>query len=196
MTRSILCLAVLYLSARGAGTHGAAPPTDRGSARLEALVRNLDSDRFQTRERAERRLSEAGHGALPLLEKEMAAATSAEVRRRLARALRRLRSEADRRGGELATRFAKVLSGSARDQRKVWEWFVNLPDEDRRLLLRSLPKIPDQQVRVSLGPIFKHLERLEKGPEKLRQFRQNLGLIFDYLERLEKRSKDHPGAAR
>jgi uncharacterized protein (TIGR03067 family) len=171
------------------GWSAASQVPDGGPARLERLVQDLDSNSFRTRERAQRQLSKAGPGAVPLLETEIAAATSPEVRSRLARVLDRLRPEADHRGGELAARFAKVLSGSARDQRKVWEWFVNLPEDDRRLLLRSLPKVPDRWLREALGPIFKYLNRLEKDPEKLRQFRRNLGPIFEYYERLEKISK-------
>jgi uncharacterized protein (TIGR03067 family) len=169
------------------GSSSSQPP-DGAAARLAALVRDLDSDHFPTRERAERQFSEVGPGAIPFLETEMAAAPSPEVRRRLERVLGRLISEADRRGGELAARLTKVLSGSARDQRKVWEWVLNLPDGDRRLLLGSLSKVPDKELREALGPVFESLKLLEKNPERLRQFRQNLGPIFEYLERLEGRS--------
>jgi RNA polymerase sigma factor (sigma-70 family) len=60
--------------------------------RAARLVRDLDADDFETRERASRELAQLGEGAGPTLREALAGKTSAEVRRRVEGLLENLRA--------------------------------------------------------------------------------------------------------
>jgi hypothetical protein len=64
---------------------GQAPPDEK---RVAALVRDLNSDKFADRERAEKALRKLGKVALPLLRKELARSKALEQRRRLEKLVR------------------------------------------------------------------------------------------------------------
>src|SRR5262249_54078701 len=64
------------------------PPVPRlDQARLDRLLADLDSEKFETREIAEKEFARLGRAAEPALRKALAASTSAEQRRRLAQLL-------------------------------------------------------------------------------------------------------------
>jgi HEAT repeat protein len=77
---SRLCAALLLLPFLA----NSAPPDAR---QVRELVKQLDDDEFDTRERAEATLRKLGKEAVPQLDKELAAAKSEEVRRRLERVI-------------------------------------------------------------------------------------------------------------
>ncbi len=168
MRWSVRYLALFFLGVSAAVADGAAPPRPFDQARLEALVRQLDDDSYQVREQAERELGKYGAWAIPLLRQKQATATSLEARRRLGRALDRMRpsSVKEERGKELAARFAQWTSGSLKDKREAADWFGKLSAEDRRLLRQAVPTIPDPVRRRDLVAIFEYLDRLERRADK------------------------------
>jgi WD40 repeat protein len=89
------------------------PRDDGEAARVQRLIRRLDDDDFEERERAERALGRLGRSCRPALEKALRGAPSPEARRRL----RRLLSALDRPGPDLATlrplRAVEVLERAA-----------------------------------------------------------------------------------
>ena len=58
--------------------------------RIDRLIRDLDSDTFEAREKAERELAQAGRTALPALQKTLRAKPSLEARRRIEALLHKL----------------------------------------------------------------------------------------------------------
>jgi PDZ domain-containing protein len=87
-----------------------APPalTPQRQKDIEKLIAQLGSDDFDQREAAQRELCKLGEEAVPVLVKAQAAATDAEVRRRLGEVLAPLQEGiADRQTKELLARAAK-----------------------------------------------------------------------------------------
>jgi hypothetical protein len=81
MKHSLLCLAALALV-------GAAPPASPRTRQVEhvrKLVRQLDDNEFEVREKAEKALLALGKKALPQLKQELRAAKNLEPRMRLER---------------------------------------------------------------------------------------------------------------
>jgi RNA polymerase sigma factor (sigma-70 family) len=66
---------------------GRLKPVTADADRLAKLIRDLDNDEFDVRERASKELKEAGEVAVPLLRKAMENTTSVEARRRMAELL-------------------------------------------------------------------------------------------------------------
>src|SRR5689334_12414904 len=76
------CAAALLLPA---ALWAAAPPGGLDPARVRALVRRLDHDSFEARQRADESLRALGKQAVPYLREEVERARSLEVRWRLGR---------------------------------------------------------------------------------------------------------------
>jgi hypothetical protein len=76
---------------------------------MAALLANLDSDRFEDREKATRDLEALGESAEAGLRQALAGRPSAEVRRRLEEVLRKLEGAAPSRQRLRALRALKVL---------------------------------------------------------------------------------------
>jgi hypothetical protein len=87
--------------------HLKAAPAD--AKRMAALLANLDSDRFEDREKATRDLEALGESAEAGLRQALAGRPSAEVRRRLEEVLRKLAGKAPSRQRLRALRALKVL---------------------------------------------------------------------------------------
>ena len=68
-----------------AAAHAAAPPAPVDRCLVADLLRKLDHDRFDTRQRADQALRRLGKPALPLLRAELERTSSVEVRYRLKR---------------------------------------------------------------------------------------------------------------
>lgn len=86
------CVLLFAVAVAGAAP---APPAaaDPDSRRVRDLVTRLDDDEFAAREQADRALRQLGKRAVPLLKKELAAARSEEVRKRLERIIDTLAPE-------------------------------------------------------------------------------------------------------
>jgi hypothetical protein len=79
--------------------------------KAEALIKDLGSDEFQTREAAEKGLATLGGNVLPLVKKTAADTSDAEIRTRCERIIKILALEVEKNPDELA-RIAKELAGS------------------------------------------------------------------------------------
>jgi hypothetical protein len=163
MRRARLVLTALVLGIVPLTLRGAAPPVRCDPAQIRALVRQLDHDDYRMREQAEQKLSGLGESDVAVLRKELAAATSAEVRRRLSRVIHRL-AVTDRRiqrQKELLRLLLSFTEGRKSSLRQV----VDLSPEEFQLLRQAVPDIADPRQRQLAKVILDYIEGLRR-PKK------------------------------
>jgi hypothetical protein len=168
MHQTGLVLSVLVLAFFPPLLQGAAPPCRRDPARLRALVRQLDDDDYKARERAEQHLSELAEADVPALRKALAAATSAEVRRRLGRVIRRLAVSERRiqRRKEVLRLLTSMWSGGNKRLEASLRQIVELSPEDFRLLREAVGDIANPRQRKQTQVIVDYLDQLRQRLKK------------------------------
>jgi hypothetical protein len=105
---------VLSCAAWNSSANAVAPP-NVGRARVAALVERMDDNRFSVRQNADRALRRMGRRAVPILQQELAAATSVEVQKRLRHIIHDL--TVDQRMPDLMRR----LADGAAHEAAAWE---------------------------------------------------------------------------
>jgi HEAT repeat protein len=130
----------------------AAPPPD--PAHVAALVRDLDSDDFAVREKADKELRQMGSAAKPLLREALKQADSLEVRLRLERILRVVTPE---------ERIAALIRQLGDDDYEVREKATQALRDAGPSLLPALKAAeaatPDPEVRARLQAVIRSLSK-------------------------------------
>ncbi len=141
-------LPTLLLTALCAAPLVGQPPLDE--KRVAALVRDLGSDRFAERERAEKALRKLGKAALPLLRKELARSKALEQRRRLEKLVR----EFDPPEVRYRKRLRELLPALSNDRFDVREAatreLVAMGKPAVPLMIEQMQKAGDAEVRRRL----------------------------------------------
>jgi hypothetical protein len=168
MRQTVLALTTVLLTALPLLLNAAAPPSGPDPARLRVLVRQLDDDDYHTRERAEQGLSKLAEADVPALRKALAATTSAEVRRRLGRVIRRLAVSDPRleRRQELLRLLTGMWSAGNQNLKASLRHMVDLSNDDFRLLREAVPLVADPKDRQRAQAIVDYLDRLRQRRKK------------------------------
>jgi HEAT repeat protein len=125
--------------------------------KVRDLVKQLDDDEFDVREKADAALRKLGKDALPLLRKELTAAPSAEVRKRLDRIV----SELDR--DPLREKVQALVPGLIADdfatrERSTTE-LVRLGKDALPHIKRELEQVTDPEAQQRLKRVVKQIEK-------------------------------------
>ena len=131
--------------------------------RVRELVRQLDSGRFAARDRADRELRRLGKDALQLVEQELKATKSEEVRQRLTRIIylwtqdEKMAALAKAREQQIVTLVAGLNAPLYRDREKATKELMLFGKEALPILQSELTRPAEVETRRRLEAIIRKL---------------------------------------